>query len=262
MGGVFYQMGETLPGELLGEDDLLLWTSRLMRANELNPDPNTSAVIATSALLGLSARQRTGQGQQIMVDMFGANAYANADDFVRYPGKEARPLPDADLYGLSAGYRLYECLNDTWVFLALVTSVDRESFIDCLREMNISNITAADLDRNDGLTAEQLTKMFLMHSADDWMRLCVDKGVSCVRADHLTPAHFWSSPQNPHKVPTLDASLGAYHRHAPLIEFDETPYHAGAAPLMGQHTREVLLELGRTQTEIEALIEQGAISAR
>ena len=101
-----------------------------------------------------------------------------------------------------------------------------------------------------------------MHSADDWMRLCVDKGVSCVRADHLTPAQFWSSQQNPHKVPALDASLGAYHRHAPLVEFDETPYHAGAAPLKGQHTRQVLLELGRTQTEIEALIESGAISAR
>ena len=261
MGGVFYQMGETLPSDLLDKDDLLLWTSRLMRANELNPDPNTSAVIATSALLGLSARKRTGQGQQIMVDMFGANAYANADDFVRYPGKEARSLPDAGLHGLSAGYRLYECLNNTWVFLALVTKTDRETFTNCLLEMNIRDITAADLDRNDDVTAEQLMRAFLIHSADDWMRLCVDKGVSCVRADHLTPAHFWSSPQNPHKVPALDASLGAYHRHAPLVEFDETPYHAGAAPLKGQHTREVLLELGRTQAEIDMLIERGAISA-
>lgn len=197
-----------------------------------------------------------------MVDMFGANAYANADDFVRYPDKEARPLPDAGLHGLSAGYRLYECLNNTWVFLALVTNTDRETFIQCLLEMNINDITAADLGRNDDLTAEQLSKAFLLHGADDWMRLCVDKGVSCVRADHLTPAQFWSSSQNPHKVPALDASLGAYHRHAPLIEFDETPYHAGAAPLMGQHTREVLLELGRTQAEITMLIEQGAISAR
>ena len=135
MGGVFYQMGETLPDDLLGEDDLLLWTSRLMRANELNPDPNTSAVIATSALLALSARLRTGRGQQVMVDMFGANAYANADDFVRYPDKEARPLPDAGLHGLSAGYRLYECLNNTWVFLALVTNTDREIFIQCLLEI-------------------------------------------------------------------------------------------------------------------------------
>jgi hypothetical protein len=32
--------------------------------------------------------------------------------------------------------------------------------------------------------------------------------------------------------------------------------------LMGQHTREVLLELGRTQVEINMLIERGAISAR
>ena len=92
-------------------------------------------------------------------------------------------------------------------------------------------------------------------------RSCVDKGVSCVRADHLTPA-ILVLYRTPSKVPALDASLGAYHRHAPLVEFDGTPYHAGAAPLKGQHTRQVLLELGRTQTEIEALIESGAISAR
>ncbi|MCZ6711881.1 MAG: CoA transferase, partial [Gammaproteobacteria bacterium] len=80
MGGVIYQMGGRLPDKLQDIDGLKLWTRRLMRANELNPDPNTAVVVATSILLGLMARARTGLGQQILLDMFGANAYANSDD--------------------------------------------------------------------------------------------------------------------------------------------------------------------------------------
>ena len=66
MGGVLYQMGERVPEGLLDIDDLRLWTRRLMHANEVNPDPNTSLVIATSTLLGLVAKQRTGRGQQAL----------------------------------------------------------------------------------------------------------------------------------------------------------------------------------------------------
>ncbi|MEJ2089412.1 MAG: CoA transferase, partial [Gammaproteobacteria bacterium] len=74
MGGVLYQLGERVPGSLQDMAGLRLWTRRLMRANEVNPDPNTAMVIASAVVLGLAARQRTGSGQQILVDMFGANA--------------------------------------------------------------------------------------------------------------------------------------------------------------------------------------------
>ncbi len=60
MGGVLYQMGERVPEDLQDMAGLRLWTRRLMRANEVNPDPNTALVIATSAMLGLVARHRTG----------------------------------------------------------------------------------------------------------------------------------------------------------------------------------------------------------
>ncbi len=61
-----------------------------MRANELNPDPNTALVLTTSVMLGLVARQQTHRGQQIYMDMLGANAYANSDDFLNYPSKSPR----------------------------------------------------------------------------------------------------------------------------------------------------------------------------
>ena len=80
-----------------------------MRANELSPDPNTGAVVASAVMLGLSERQlSSGQGQTISVDMLGANAYANSDDFLSYPGKSDRALPDAGLHGL--GCPITDCI--------------------------------------------------------------------------------------------------------------------------------------------------------
>ena len=43
--------------------------------------PNTSFVVASAAVMGLLAAVQTGQGQMVQLDMFGANAYANFDDF-------------------------------------------------------------------------------------------------------------------------------------------------------------------------------------
>ena len=134
MGGVFYQLGERVPDELQDMDGLRLWTRRLMRANEVNPDPNTAMVITTATTLGLLARQRTGIGQQILVDMFGANAQANHDDFLSYPGKAQRALPDAQLLGLAATYRLYHCADDHWVFLALLSEREKQRFMTALAD--------------------------------------------------------------------------------------------------------------------------------
>ena len=69
-----------------------------MRANESNPDPNTSAVVAAAAvLLALLARQRFGVGQAVYVNMLAANMYANADDAVdvrRQAGRARRATTD------------------------------------------------------------------------------------------------------------------------------------------------------------------------
>ena len=58
MGGVLYQMGGRIPREQQDIPALRNWTRRLMRANELNPDPNTAMVVCSSALLGLNALKR------------------------------------------------------------------------------------------------------------------------------------------------------------------------------------------------------------
>lgn len=263
MGGVLYQMGERVPGELQDIDGLRLWTRRLMRANEVNPDPNTALVVATATILGLVARQRTGKGQRILVDMFGANAYANSDDFLSYPGKPDRAMPDAQLLGLSATYRLYPCAGDQWLFLALTNERERHRFIDALAEAAIEAPTAELLVQGGEPASDALTALFATKDATFWESLLAASGIGCVRADAVTPSQFWlSDPQSEAlglAVEIEHPRWGRYRRHGGLISFDGAGQRLGPPPLAGQHNEELLLERGYEPDRIARLLADGVL---
>ncbi len=254
MGGVMYQMGEKLPSDLLDADGLRLWTSRLMRGNELNPDPNTGLVLASTAMLGLVARQRTGRGQQILMDMFGANAYANADDFLSYPGKKGRALPDDEMFGYAPTYRLYRCAEDDWVFLGLVTEGDKRRFTDAL--------VSAGLPTPE-MSEDDLCSLFLEKNADAWQSLFVEAGVACVRADRSPPPTFWLNDEQTREMSFVaeaeHPALGLYLRHGSLSQIDGQPGSLKGPPLAGQHNAEILTGHGYSEAEVQALTESGVL---
>lgn len=242
MGGVLYHMGERVPDDLQDIDGLRLWTRRLMRANEVNPDPNTAMVITTAATLGLTTRQRTGIGQKILVDMFGANAQANHDDFLSYPGKPSRLMPDAQLLGLTPTYRLYSCAEESWVFLALVSASERAAFVEALQHAGLQAPAVADLNGGDAEAA--LTDLFQTKTADEWQSLFVPAGVGCLRADGPLPSSFWLEDAQARAL-GLTAEVehpewGRYRRHGALAKFDGLEPALGPPPLAGQHNDLIL----------------------
>ena len=162
-----------------------------MRANEVNPDPNTAMVVCTSVMLGLMARKTTGEGQQIFMDMFGANAYANHDDFLNYPGKKPRALADDLMHGLNPTYRLYQCDNHEWVFLALVTDREKTRFLEILGKAGIDCSQLSSSEMAEEAAIIKLEALFKTRPASDWEELLAHKGIGCVRADGVTPSLFW-----------------------------------------------------------------------
>lgn len=263
MGGVVHQMGGGLPSDIQDFAGLKLWTSRLMRANELNPDPNTGLVVASAVMLGLAARQRSGKGQQIFVDMFGANAYANSDDFLRYPGKPPRAVADGGLHGISPSYRLYPCADEQWVFLALVTDRERRTFAETLAAAGHSAPSLAALKANDDQLAIGLNSLFSAHDAAYWQDLLTPAGVACVRADGAPPSTFWLDDAQAQAMqltaPAEHPLWGSYQRHGALVMFDGRRQDLRPPPLAGQHNQEVLLDLGHNQATVDAYLEQGVI---
>ena len=262
MGGVLYQMGGRIPREQQDIPALRNWTRRLMRANELNPDPNTAMVVCSSALLGLNALKRTGNGQRILIDMFGANAYANHDDFLAYAGKPPRTMPDEGLHGLHPSYRLYATAEDQWVFLAIPEEKEKRRFTERLMDLGIE-VDASILNRNDETTVGHLSEIFKGRNAEFWETQLAPQGVGCVRADRYSPVEFWWHDPQVHALnltqPTEHPSWGAYDRHGANVTFGRSQPQLKPPPTAGQHAEELLAEIGYDSGSIAKLLAQGTV---
>ena len=262
LGGVLYQMGERIPSEQQDIPALRTWTRRLMRANELNPDPNTAMVVCSSALLGLNALQRTGKGQRILVDMFGANAYANYDDFLSYPDKAPRAMPDEGLHGLHPSYRLYPTAEGQWVFLAIPEEKEKKRFAECLVTLGI-DVDLAILNKNDETTVGHLSEILNRKSAEFWEDQLAPQGVGCVRADRYNPVEFWWHDPQVQTLnltqPTEHPVWGAYNRHGANVTFGRRQPKLKPPPTAGQHAEELLAEIGYDSGSIAKLLAQGTI---
>ncbi len=268
MGGAIHQAGTGMPAS----DDRSLPALRevarqLMRANEANPDPNTSVLIASATLLALLAQRRFGIGQQVFVNMLTANAYANWDDFLAWDGKPERAPVDADILGLGALYRLYEC-GDGWVFVA-VTGED--GFANLCRVLDATDMLAdarfADHQaraRHDAALSAALAARFAAGSAADFEARLIAVGVGCVRADGASVGEFYTTDAHAaanNLAPRVRHGLfGELARHGALTTVDAGMPAYAAGVLAGADTDRLLTELGCSGADIEALVASGVVA--
>ena len=268
-GGVMAQIGRGgLPPRdaKLSMDELRAVSRRLGRANEVNPDPNTSMVAATAVVMALYARQRFGGPQYVETTMIAANAYVNADDFFDYEGKPPRPTQDADGYGLHALQRLYQTANG-WAFLMcpfedewrrLCRAVGRP---DLLIDPKFAD--AGLRLANDGALASELAAELAKKPAAEWERVLTAAGVGCVQAEDRGMYHFFD--EDPHArrngltVEVSHPRFGDFWRYAPILEFSDMASEAGPGITRGQHTVPILKELGYDERRIHEMRAGGAL---
>ena len=113
--------------------------------------------------------------------MFGANAYANFDDFIDYPGKAPRRLPDAELLGLGPLYRLYRCRSG-WIFLSAESAEAQRQLRQGLAALGYRDVEWSALER-----------VLIERDASEWEQTLASRGVSCAIADPdvSLPAWLW-----------------------------------------------------------------------
>ena len=262
-GGGVAQMGRDSfppPDQPMSIDEIAAVSTRLKRANDGTADHNTAMVNAVGLLLGLYARERTGEAQYVESTMIAANAYANIDDFYWHESKQPRPLPDGEGYGLHALYRLYRARTG-WVFLAcpfedewqtLCRAIDRS-------DLQVDPRFATDQARreNDDALANELAQVFAAEEPLHWEKLLTDADVACVRAEDRGMYFFFNEDSHVREnelLTQVEAPRdGKFWRYAPVVDFSETKGKAGPGPLRGQHTRLILKELGYTDEQIEDL---------
>jgi crotonobetainyl-CoA:carnitine CoA-transferase CaiB-like acyl-CoA transferase len=230
-------------------------------------DDTNGMLLAAAVLMALYHRDRTGQGQKVDLSLLNTGALVNSDEFMRYRGKQERPLADRDLYGLSAVYRLYKTAAG-WIFLACGQPEEWELLKKSLGgpwpECQIPFDTANARHPWNHELCRDLSAEFARRRAGEWEQQLVERGVPCVKVAEDNQEGVFLNPQ----LLALGAVDRKGHPHftdleqpGVQVQFSETPpADRPAAPLLGQHTLEVLRELGFDDREIAEMEGTGCIA--
>jgi crotonobetainyl-CoA:carnitine CoA-transferase CaiB-like acyl-CoA transferase len=224
-------------------------------------DHIASQNLVAGVLAALLARARTGRGQRIDVSLLGGQIWAQAGEYTAYlmtgtnPGRPNRGHPlIAGLYGIFP-------TADGWIAVVGVTPRQRDAFFNAVGRPDMLDdprFPAGLLapDQKAALFAE-LSTVFPAKSTAEWCAILRDAGqrYAPVR-DYAAVA---ADPQAWVNGYFASDESGASIVGSP-IRFSDTPARTGdAAPELGQHTEEVLLELGYSWDDIAALRDAGAI---
>jgi crotonobetainyl-CoA:carnitine CoA-transferase CaiB-like acyl-CoA transferase len=242
---------------------------------ESGADPVGAAGHAAAMMLGLFARHRTGEGQQVESAMIVSNLYLNCEDALAYAGKPSRPPVDQSQLGTAAAHRvfetasigpdapheLYENPDPHWVCLAAVRDEEFANFCEAVEREDLVGdprfaSTSARAEHRAELEAA-LEDVFRTRSAREWETSLLDAGVGCVRADAMSHFAFLYKDEQAQAIDmmvrTQHPSFGTYWRYSPVIQFSDTPGQARPYCEMGEHTRRILGELGYDDEEMSRL---------
>ena len=223
-------------------------------------------IAAAGILAGLVARARTGQGQRVDTSLLGAGMLLHGGVFLRDGAVVRGPALDADQTGYGPGYRLYRCAGDTW--LAVV--VPEPAAWDALRETVADGLPPTYAPIRGGAGDEDARKAeavlepaFAARRAAEWATRLRPLGVLAEVVRDVDRDAFrrgiLDDPLNQQlgrAVAYETAEWGGFEQIGPLLRCGPDP--AGGPSLhlpgVGEHTIEVLTELGRASDEIEALL--------
>jgi crotonobetainyl-CoA:carnitine CoA-transferase CaiB-like acyl-CoA transferase len=232
-------------------------------------DGVAALAVATAMLLGLVARDRGAGGQAMATSMLLSNAYLLSEDMVEYAGRTPIVVPDPELFGLGALYRLYRAA-DGWIFLAAPAE---KEWLRLVSALGSDGAALADDPRfasararqeHDDALAAELATIFGGESAESWEHQLLAADVGCVRADEgpveapLQSAEFGGASGMLAMV--TDPTFGEIPRLTPLASLSRTPGVVGPAPSLGQHTDAVLAEVGHTPEQIADLRARGVVA--
>jgi len=217
-------------------------------------------LVLTGILAALYHRQRTGEGQMLETSLLQAALSVQSHSYAQALERE-----EEGAIGIYP-YRLFETEDDL-IFIGAAT----DKFWRLLCETIGAPELGADpkyatngrrVNHSAELTA-LLSPYFKTKTTAAWEELLVAKGVPCGPVN--THQDFFVHPQVEamEMNPVVDhPTIGPVRVAGIPIHFEKTPGAIqGAAPTLGQHTTEILEEIGYGAEQIEVLQRNGVITS-
>lgn len=215
---------------------------------------------AYGVLLALWAARETGQGQHVDVAMSEGSLALLATQVGRtLAGERAPEAGRGRLTGRNPNYNVYRCKDERWVAVGCVEPEFWQAF--CTQMGRPDWVSAVgDPDAADRCY-EDLVKTFLTRSRDDWMTV-LDGAAFCVSPvlsmdEALEDEHARTRDRI---VDLTDPRVGPVRQIGVTPRLGSTPGRVRTPSAMrGEHTVEVLAELGFDDAEVARLRTAGVV---
>ena len=225
----------------------------------------TAGILGAMGVLGAYIEKlKTGEGQRVDTSLFEAGITQSYWQAAMAMATGESPLPLGSAHPMSAPYQAFATL-DGWI---TVGGSNQTNWIRLINALGASELSEDPrfLENSDRIKNVQeldaiLSESFKEHTTEDWLTILEDAGVPAGPVASMT--EMLDLPQTLAREMVVEVEhsrLGSVKTLGFPVKFSKNPaVISRGAPVLGEHTREILDELGYSEEEILELQGKGII---
>jgi len=225
-------------------------------------DKVAGMAMVNGVLAALYERECSGLGQQVEIPMFDA---VLAFTLVEHLSRAAIEGGTATYSRIMTSTRGPHATKDGFLAVMPYNDAHWRSLFEAVGKEELLEVPPFSDFATRLLRAEEvygiLASIIAERTTAEWLDLCAKEGIP---ANVVPTIDEIVSDEELHRGMITTAQhplIGEYRVVGPSIRFSETPMTVRRhAPMVGEHTREVLTELGYNEVQIEAMLAAGAVA--
>jgi len=229
-------------------------------------DINAGILAALGIVSALVARSTTGKGQMVETSLMEAAIQQTYWQAAIYFASGKNPQPTGSAHILTAPYQAFPT-QDGWINVGGANQSNWERIVKVIGRPELAQdprfLTNGDRMKNLAALTPLIAQPLKARPSAEWIREFEAAGVPVGPVNKIGDMLADEQVRARDMVVEVDhARAGRVKALGHPIKFSDTRGEVKrAAPLLGQHTREVLGELGYSAARIDELVGEGAVSA-
>lgn len=225
-------------------------------------DSATPMLISYAVALALFVREKTGEGQKIDLSLLSGALAMQTVDLVRTEHEKSSGVHS---YADTAAWAPYQCADGKWIIAIIFSDSEWPRYCKALGVEHLGNdpkyATVLKRAEESDTLYQVCTGIYSTKPRDEWLKILRAADIVC--APVLSPNDVFDHPQaieNDLIVEVDDPRIGKVKMVGIAAKLSQTPGDIRRlAPDLGQHTDEILSELGYLGEEINTLRQKGII---